>query len=199
MRKAVEQKEFDEEVLTIDRVTRVNTGGRRMRFRAVVVVGDRKGKIGLGTGKANEVVNAVQKATRKAKHNLRPVIIRQGTIPHDIEIKYKSSHILLKPAGEGTGIIAGSVIRKILALAGYKNILSKMFGTSNKLLNSQATFMALSGLQERPLTAKEKELLKQTASLQPAVEKKPEPVPTQPKRNERRREDNRKGSPGRNK
>jgi len=155
MRKNIEEKQFEEEVLSIDRVTRVVAGGRRLRFRAIVVVGDKKGKIGLGTGKSNEVVCAVQKATRKAKQNLIAVPILNDTIPHDIAIKYKSAKILLMPAGSGTGIIAGSVVRKILALAGYKNILSKIFGSSNKLLNAQATFLALQQLKERKIQKKE--------------------------------------------
>lgn len=149
MRKNIEEKQFDEEVLSIDRVTRVVAGGRRLRFRAVVVVGDRKGKIGLGTGKSNEVVGAVQKATRQAKQSLITVPLFQETIPHDITLKYKSARLMLIPAGSGTGIIAGSVVRKILALAGYKNILSKIFGSSSKLLNAQATFLALKSLKER--------------------------------------------------
>ena len=156
MRKNIEEKQFEEEVLSIDRVTRVVAGGRRLRFRAIVVVGDKKGKIGMGTGKANEVVGAVQKATRKAKQNLVPVTIFNDTIPHDVYIKHKSAKILLMPAGSGTGIIAGSVVRKILALAGYKNILSKIFGSSNKLLNAQATFMALQNLKERKVQKGEK-------------------------------------------
>jgi len=155
MRKNIEEKQFEEEVLSIDRVTRVVAGGRRLRFRAIVVVGDKKGKIGLGTGKSNEVVGAVQKATRKAKQNLIAIPILNDTIPHDIAIKYKSAKILLMPAGSGTGIIAGSVIRKILALAGYKNILSKILGSSNKLLNAQATFRALQQLKERKIQKKE--------------------------------------------
>jgi len=149
MRKNIEEKQFDEAVLSIDRVTRVVAGGRRMRFRAVVVIGDRKGQIGLGTGKSNEVVGAVDKATRKAKQNLVRVHIFNDTIPHDVQVKFKGSKILLLPAGSGTGIIAGGVVRKILALAGYKNILSKSFGSSNKLLNAQAIFMALQNLTMR--------------------------------------------------
>ncbi len=154
MAKQVQEKQFEDEVLSIDRVTRVVSGGRRLRFRAVVIVGDKKGKIGLGTGKANEVNVAVQKASRQAKKHMVTVPLFQDTIPHDIKIKFKSSRIWLSPAGEGTGIIAGSVIRKVLALAGYKNILSKMFGSSNKLLNAQATLMALQSLKERKVSKK---------------------------------------------
>lgn len=145
--KHIEDKQFEEEVLSIDRVTRVVAGGRRLRFRGVVIVGDKHGKIGLGTGKANDVISAVSKASRQAKKNLIHVPMSGDTIPHDILIKYKSSHLLFMPASSGTGIIAGGVMRKIFTLAGYKNILSKSFGTSNKLLNAQATFKALSSMK----------------------------------------------------
>lgn len=177
MKKQIEEKQFDEEVLSIDRVTRVVAGGRRLRFRAVVIVGDRKGRIGLGTGKANEVNVSVQKATRKAKKNMIRVPIFNDTIAHDIKIKFKSSRLWLSPAGAGTGIIAGSVIRKILALAGYKNILSKMFGSSNKLVNAQTTFMALGRLKERKMKEQPaKELPKEKVSdkAPESTEKKPE-------------------------
>lgn len=149
MPKPIVDKQFEEEVLSVDRVTRVVAGGRRMRFRAVVVVGDRNGKIALGTGKANEVNSAVQKATRQAKKNMFRVPIWNGTIPHETSVSYKSAHVDLFPARSGTGIIAGSVIRKMLALAGYRNILSKMHGSSNKLLNAQALIAALRAMKPR--------------------------------------------------
>lgn len=149
MPKPIVDKQFEEEVLSVDRVTRVVAGGRRMRFRAVVVVGDRNGKIALGTGKANEVNSAVQKATRQAKKNMFRVPIWNGTIPHETSVSYKSAHVDLFPAHSGTGIIAGSVIRKMLALAGYRNILSKMHGSSNKLLNAQALIAALRTMKPR--------------------------------------------------
>ncbi len=182
MRKNIEDKQFDEEVLSIDRVTRVNSGGRRMRFRAVVIVGDRKGKIGLGTGKANEVVSAVQKATKKAKQLMKRVAIWNDTIPHDVEVSFKSSHILLLPAGSGTGIIAGSVTRKILSLAGYKNILSKSFGTKNKLLNAQAILAALYRLKDRPQPVKKQAAAAPvpTPAPAPAAEAPKKPAPHQP-------------------
>jgi small subunit ribosomal protein S5 len=175
MRK-IEDKQFDEEVLDIQRVTRVVAGGRRMRFKAIVVVGDRNGKIGMGTGKSNEVIGAVQKATKKAKQDMRKVTMVNGTIPHDVSIKYKSSKILLMPAGSGTGILAGSVIRKILALAGYKNILSKMFGSPNKLLNAQATFMALASLRTRKGTMNKENTNQAPAAPSEKNEVKKEPV-----------------------
>ena len=144
-----EAKEFEEEVLQIDRVTRVVAGGRRMRFRATVVIGNRKKRVGIGTGKANEVVIAIEKAISKAKKNLITVPIENDTIPHEIKVKFKASRIILMPAKKGTGIIAGGALRKIIELAGIKNILSKCLGTNNKLANAQATMMALGKLKSR--------------------------------------------------
>jgi small subunit ribosomal protein S5 len=117
-----------------------------MRFRAVVVVGNKKGKVGLGTGKANEVQAAVQKATKDAKRRLIRIPLQKGTIPHLVEMKHKSAKIRLIPASEGTGIIAGGALRVILDHAGVRNVLSKRYGTGNKLVNAQATLKALKQL-----------------------------------------------------
>ncbi|MBI4127178.1 30S ribosomal protein S5 [Candidatus Peregrinibacteria bacterium] len=145
-----EPKEFEEEVIQIDRVTRVVKGGRRLRFRATVVIGDKKGRIGYGIGKSVEVPQAIQKAVSKAKKNLVKIPIYNGTIPHGIQIKFKASIVLLKPASEGTGIIAGGAVRKLVDIAGIKNILSKTIGSSNKLNNTKAAYIALTSLRERP-------------------------------------------------
>lgn len=144
-----EKKEYDEEVIQIDRVTRVVKGGRRLRFRATVVIGNRKGKVGVGIGKSNEVAAAIQKAIRKAKSNIIVVPIFRDTIPHDIKLKHKASRMILLPAGEGTGIIAGGAVRKVVELAGIKNILSKSFGTNNRVSNTQCALKALSLLRKR--------------------------------------------------
>lgn len=153
-----EAKEFEEEVIQIDRVTRVVKGGRRLRFRATVVIGDKKGRIGYGIGKSVEVPHAIQKAVSKAKKNLVKIPIYNGTIPHSIQIKFKASKVLLKPASEGTGIIAGGAVRKLVDIAGIKNILSKTLGSSNKLNNTKAAYIALTSLRERPeLEKKNKE------------------------------------------
>ena len=138
-----EPKEFEETTISVDRVTRVVSGGRRMRFRAVVVIGNKKGKVGLGTGKANDVQSAVKKAVADAKREMINVPIVNGTIPHEIDKKFKASRIRLVPAGEGTGVIAGSSLRVILENAGIKNVLSKRYGTTNKLVNAQCTMKAL--------------------------------------------------------
>ncbi len=122
-------------------------GGRRLRFRATVVLGNRKGKVGLGTGKATEVQAAVQKASRDAKRNMMIVPMRGDTIPHEVNLKFKSAKLRLMPASKGTGIIAGGPLRVILDLAGVKDILAKRFGTKNKLVNAQAGMLALTMLR----------------------------------------------------
>jgi small subunit ribosomal protein S5 len=146
-----EPSEFSETTLSVDRVTRVVKGGRRMRFRAVVVVGNRKGKVGLGTGKANEVQAAVQKAVKDARRAMIRVPLFRGTIPHNVDIKFKAAKLRFMPASEGTGIIAGGALRVVLDHAGVRNVLAKRFGTGNKLVNAQATILALKML--KPLKA----------------------------------------------
>lgn len=142
-----EPSEFAEATLSIDRVTRVVKGGRRMRFRAIVVTGNRKGKVGLGTGKATEVQAAIRKASSAARRAMMRVPIKDGTIPHTVEIKFKAARIRIMPALPGTGIIAGGALRVILDHAGVKNVLSKRFGSRNKLVNAQATMLALKMLR----------------------------------------------------
>lgn len=169
-----EKKEFAEEVIQIDRVTRVVKGGRRLRFRATVVIGNRKGKVGIGIGKSNEVATAIQKAIQKAKTSLIVVPIFRDTIPHDIKHKYKSSRIMMMPAGEGTGIIAGGAIRKVVELAGIRNILSKSFGTNNKVSNTQCAYEALKLLRKRTERGASKASSKEVeAKAKPEAEDKP--------------------------
>jgi len=164
-----EPKEFEEVVLQIDRVTRVVKGGRRLRFRATVIIGDRKGRVGVGVGKSEEVVGSIQKAIADAKKNLITIKMDRTTIPHEIKIKYKSAQILLIPAAEGTGIIAGGAVRKVVELAGIKDILSKSFGTTNKISCSRATLKALSQLRETPFSKTKQQ------PQQPKPEAKPQP------------------------
>lgn len=147
MRRERTPKEFEETTLSVDRVTRVVKGGRRMRFRAVVVVGDKKGRVGIGTGKSNEVIGAVQKATAVAKRDMIKVPLVNGTLPHAVNTKFKSAIIRLLPASEGTGVIAGGALRVILEHAGVKDVLSKRYGTTNKLVNAQAVMQALASLK----------------------------------------------------
>lgn len=145
-----EEKEFQEEVIAIDRVTKVVKGGRRLRFRAIVVIGNRKGKVGMGTGKSNEVTGSIQKAIAKAKKGLLTVNLDGATIPHEVKVKYKASRLFLIPALEGTGLIAGGSVRKVLELAGIKDILSKSFGATTKINLTKCTFVALKNLQKTP-------------------------------------------------
>ena len=138
------KKEFDELLLEVRRVTRVTTGGRRMSFRATILVWNRKGKIWLGSAKWNDVAGAVSKATNEAYKALFQVPVTKGdTVPYALTYKYKTCKVRLLPASEGTWLKAGSSIRSVLELAGYSNILSKMIGSNNKLNNALATILAL--------------------------------------------------------
>jgi len=141
-----EEKQFDERTLHIDRVARVVKGGRRFRFRALVVVGDKKGKVGIGIAKGADVTAAVTKATEVAKKHFISVNLYKGTFPHETEAKVAGSRILLKPAAAGTGLIAGGVVRTILEVAGVSNALSKSLGSSNKANTAYATIAALQAL-----------------------------------------------------
>ncbi|MDP2089969.1 MAG: 30S ribosomal protein S5 [Candidatus Gracilibacteria bacterium] len=142
------KKEFKEELLAIDRVTRVTSGGRQLRFRAVMVIGDGNGKVALGTGKSWEVVDAIAKAISDAKKNLTEVTIKDGTVPYNVEAKYKAAKIMVHPASEGTGIIAGGAARKVLTVAGYQDVLAKRYGSSNMINNARATIKALSSFKK---------------------------------------------------
>lgn len=138
---------MDEAVISVDRISRMTAGGRRMRFRATMAVGDREGQFGIGCAKANDVSDAINKAKKRAKKSLIDVPVVNDTIPHKLQIQYKGSEILFKPAAPGTGIIAGGVVRKSLELAGVKNILTKVLGSQNKINNLKATYNALEKLQ----------------------------------------------------
>lgn len=138
------KKEFEELLLEVRRVTRVTTWGRRLSFRATILVWNKKGKIGLGISKGNDVASAVQKASHEAYKNLFEVpLTKHNTVPYPISLKYKACLVKLLPASEGTWVKAGSSIRSVLELAGYSNILSKMVGSNNKLNNALATIRAL--------------------------------------------------------
>src|ERR1700760_193265 len=160
-----EEKQFDERTLHIDRVARVVKGGRRFRFRALVVVGDRKGKVGIGIAKGADVTAAVTKATDVAKKHFVTVNLYKETLPHEAEAKVSGAHILIKPASAGTGLIAGGVIRTILDVAGVKNALSKSLGSSNKSNTAYATIAALESLvpADKWVTAKAKPAAKPKA------------------------------------
>lgn len=144
-----EPKEFEEIVINIDRVARVVKGGRRFRFKALVVVGNNKGKVGVGVSKGQDVQTAVAKATDVAKKHLITVPIERETIPHDVEVKVSGAQVLIKPAAPGTGIIAGGVVRQIIGVTGIRNMLSKSLGSTNKVNIAYATIDALQSLVPR--------------------------------------------------
>lgn len=138
-----EEKEFEERVVTINRVTKVVKGGRRMRFAALVVIGDRKGRVGFGT----EVPDAIRKATENAKRNVIKVPSVNGTIPHEVNGVYGSGQVFIRPASQGTGIIAGGPVRAVVELAGYKDILSKCIGSRTPINMVRATMQGLASLK----------------------------------------------------
>lgn len=155
-RQPAEKKEFFEKVLEINRVTRVVKGGKRMRFRALVVIGDEKTRIGWGMGKASDVSGAISKAVADANKRIINIIIKGSTIPHPIRNTYKSAQIMLKPASPGTGIIAGGPMRTVLKLTGIKDVVGKILGSQNKMSNTVATITALGALVDPEETIKKR-------------------------------------------
>ncbi len=149
-----EKPEFDQFIVDLARVTRVTKGGKQLSFRACVLIGDRKGRVGYGVQKGKDVQFAVTKAVNNAKKNMITIPIVRDTIPHRVEAKFKAAKIMLKPAPRGSGIIAGSVVRNVLELAGVPNASAKMLGkTNNKIVNIKAVFEALSRfkIKARPM------------------------------------------------
>lgn len=171
MKPKKEQSEFEQQIVDLARVTRVMAGGKRMRFRACVVIGDKKGRVGVGLAKGKDVALAVSKAVVKAEKNLIKVNIVNGTIAHEIYIKLGAAKVLLKPAPEGTGIISGGAVRIVLELAGIKNVVSKIMGTNSKINNVDATMLALSSLKtvdRKPKKAKVEADAKSAGETKPA-------------------------------
>lgn len=144
-----EPKEFEEVVINIDRVARVVKGGRRFRFKALVVVGDRKNRVGVGVSKGADVQTAVAKATDVAKKNMITVPIVNTTIPHDAEVKLSGARVLIRPAAPGTGVIAGGVVRQVIGVTSISNLLSKSLGSTNKVNIAYATIEALKTMVPR--------------------------------------------------
>lgn len=139
--------EYTSVVLQVDRISRTVKGGRRIRFRTLVIVGNKNGKVGMGVSKANEVATAVAKATTNAKKRMINVPITDGTIPHEITVKLDRAKIILKPAKEGTSIIAGSAVRTVADLAGIRNLNAKVIGSATKINIAQATLTCFSSLK----------------------------------------------------
>ena len=149
--------DFEQKVVDLARVTRVMAGGKRMRFRAAVIVGNKKGQVGIGVAKGADVSLAVDKATVKARKNLITVPMVNDTIPHEVRVKFCSARVLLKPARAGRGLIAGGPVRLVLELAGVKNVVAKMQGSENKINNIRAVIKGLSMLHTKENIRKMKE------------------------------------------
>ena len=151
--------DYEEKNIEIARVTRVTKGGKRMRFRALMVIGNRKGRVGFGLAKSVDVAGATSKATAQARKSLLTVPIHNETIPHEILAKFGGARVLLKPAPPGTGIKAGGAVRAVLELAGVPNVVSKILGSNNKSNNVKATFVALKQLRlpKKPTKTLDKE------------------------------------------
>lgn len=147
-RRPEEPKEFDQRILDLARVTRVTAGGKRMRFRACVIIGDRKGRVAQGTAKGQDVTDSVNKAVRQAKKHLLTVPLVKGSIPHSVYMKFGAAKVLLNPAPQGTGVKAGGAVRVVLEMAGVPNATAKMLGAKNKINNAKATLLALAKLRK---------------------------------------------------
>jgi small subunit ribosomal protein S5 len=149
-----EEKEFEEKVIQVNRVSKKTKGGNRISFSVLMVVGDKKGKVGVGLGKAPDVSSAIRKGIRKAKKNFFEVTLKKKTIPHEVLVKHGAARILIKPAPSGTGLIAGGAVRAVAEAAGISDMVSKIMGTRNKASNVSATVEALKKL--RPISLKKK-------------------------------------------
>jgi len=143
-----EKPEFEQKLVDLSRVTRVTKGGKRLSFRALVVVGNKNGQVGYGVAKGKDVTMAISKAVDQAKKNIIKVNLVKGTILHEVKGKFKAAKVLLKPAPRGTGVMAGGPIRVVLDLAGIENIVAKMLGSKNKINNVKCTYNALLNLKQ---------------------------------------------------
>lgn len=141
--------EFEEKVLYINRCSKVVKGGRKFSFSALIIVGDGQGRIGFGFAKANEVSDAIRKGTEAARKNIMTFEMEGTSIPHEIQVEWDGARVLLKPAPEGTGVIAGSKVRSVLELGGVKDVVAKSFGSNNPLNQVRATIRALCQLMNR--------------------------------------------------
>ncbi|MEP7162495.1 MAG: 30S ribosomal protein S5 [Candidatus Moraniibacteriota bacterium] len=162
-----EKPEYDQKLLNLARVTRVVKGGRRFRFRATLVIGNRKGKVGVGVAKGSDVSDAIKKAFQSAKKEMVTIVLTGNTIAHDVTAKYGSAKVLLKPASQGRGLIAGGAVRAVMDLLGAKDISAKSLGSSNNLNVARATVLALQKLKTRKI-----EVVKEVAPREEKAEAK---------------------------
>ncbi len=170
----MEEKQYDERVVYVNRVARVVKGGRRFRFQALVVLGDHKGKVGVGVSKGADVTAAVTKAVDQAKKNIVKLHIYNNTLTHEVDAKVGGSKILILPAAPGTGIIAGGVVRTVLEVSGIENALSKSLGASNRINSAYATVAALSSMtpSKNWVTSKRNDKAPAVKKAQPAKKEK---------------------------
>lgn len=148
-RSRMEVDAYDHAVILLRRTAKVMEGGKRMRFSAMVAVGDKKGKVGLGLAKAGDPRSAIEKARKEAKKNMVHVRVVNGTIPHELEYRFHAAKIFMRPAPEGTGLIAGSSVRAVLELAGVRNAAAKIYGSSNKIVNAYCALEMLKSFKTR--------------------------------------------------
>ena len=180
-------KEFDEKVVQVSRVSKKTKGGNKIGFSVLMVVGDKNGRVGVGLGKSPSVLSSIEKGVRKAKKNLINVPLKGGTIPFEITIKKGAATILLKPAPEGTGVIAGGAVRSVVEAAGIRNIVSKTLGGSNQASNVYATFEALEKIRQiahlKGIKLSKPGKKEQAKPVKPATQNQPKPQakPEQPK------------------
>ncbi len=159
------QEELDQRIVDVTRVAKVIKGGRRFAFRALIVVGNNNGKVGIGVGKARGVQDAIRKATDHARNSMKDVTLVEGTIPHEVFMKHGGAKVLLKPASPGTGIKAGGGVRAVLEAAGLRDVLTKSLGSSSKMNATYATYKGL--LQLKNIEVEAQHRSKQTSDVQP--------------------------------
>ena len=173
-----EQREFDQVLLDVARVTRVVAGGRRFRFRAAVAIGNKKGRVGFGVAKGPDVTIAVSKAVHQAKRDMIDVPVVRGTIPHDIVVKVGSARLTMRPARKGAGIIAGGPVRAFCELAGIKDVVAKIYGTNNKINNSHAVLKAFQRLEGKRAIMKRRGIAMPDKKVATNEKKAPAATPT---------------------